>query len=267
MIKTVVIILGTLPFFAALSAHAQQVAAPKSERKPAPANKLVGGVEVVSSREARHMALPQGKYRAVHFVNSKEFFLKYQDRSKIPSGLYLLDTKLIPRRLPEILARNNVTLGAGGSIVNKKGEKVYLIVGYKLFAVKKKQGMLGRRFFGLLGSTPAKAASPYDLAYISLDWSWQDNEGFCRAIIAVSNVAAWGLDAGGNPAPTNIETITVDTYAGNNSSGDQQCSNCPSQEAQAYDNFGCGWPAHEGGAWGWAVAFDGWLVQWATSWP
>jgi hypothetical protein len=116
------------------------------------ATKLEGGVEIVGAKQAQDMVLPPGRYPGIRFfVQPNEFFFLYPDRSKVPSGLYLLDTQLIPRQLPEILRRNSLTLNPDGSLVNVAGEKVVMLLRYKLVAITKKQGSLPgfHRFFAL----------------------------------------------------------------------------------------------------------------------
>jgi hypothetical protein len=122
------------------------------------ATKLEGGVEIVGVKQAQDMVLPPDRYPGIHFfAQPNEFFFLYPDRSKVPSGLYLLDTQLIPRQLPEILRRNGLTLNPDGTLVNGAGEKVVMALRYKLVALTKKQGSLPgfHRFFALFGPTPA----------------------------------------------------------------------------------------------------------------
>jgi len=237
----------------------------EAPKKP-PAHALVGGVEILSENEASDLALPRQKYPAIKFFSSKDFFAQYPDRSKTPSGLYLLDTGLVPKQLSEILLRNNLAWGPNGTLVNHKGEKAVLLVGYKLIAVKKKQGSLRHDLFEWLAPSRAHAASPFPLEWVSAWYSWSDDEGFCRSITASTGADAWGpvVDSSGDRVHTNIQQIEAYANAAGTPS-DQLCENCAWQTATATANFGCFWPAHEGGEWGWADTKDG-SFNWAYSW-
>jgi hypothetical protein len=212
------------------------------------------------------MALPYDRYPLIQFRNSKDFFAQYPDRSKTPSGLYLVDTALVPKQLPEILARTGLALGPNGSIVNNKGEKQVMLLGYKLVAIPKKQGSLPGSIFGFLAPSSAFAASPFPLLWVSAWYSWVDHEGFCRSITASTGADAWGpvIDPSGDRVHTNIQQIEAYANAAGAAS-DQICNNCPWQFAQATNDFGCGWPAHGGGEWGWADTKDG-AFNWTYAW-
>jgi hypothetical protein len=268
MIKKLFFVLGLLPMFTTSLALGQATTPPPGNKGPRPVMKLEGGVEVASVKEALDMALPVDKARGIHFALSNELFLKYPDRSKMPSGLYLLDTELIPRQLPEILTRNGLALGPNGSIINQKGEKIVMLLRYKLIAVGTKHGSLPGydRFFGLLGPTPARAATPFPLEWVSAWGSWYDNEGFCRSLTASTGADAWGpiIDQWGDRVHTSIESI--ETFAGAaDAQDDKTCNNCPWSFSQANRDFGCFWPAHGGGEWGWADTKDG-SFNWSWSW-
>jgi hypothetical protein len=155
--------------------------------KPAPLARLAGGVEVVNLKDAKDMALPYNTILEFNFGAQIEFFAQYLERSKTPSGLYLMDTELVPKQLPEILARTGLALGADGPIVNHKGDKVVMLLGYGLVAVPKKQGSLPGSFFGFLARSAFAA---------SLWYSWNDDD-------------AWGpvVDQWGDRVHTNIQQI------------------------------------------------------------
>jgi hypothetical protein len=244
-----VLVLGTmLPILTTSLARAQD---------DRPAMKLVGGVEIVSVGGAQDMALPREKYRAIHFVRSNEFFSKYPDRSKTPSGLYLLDTELIPRQLPEILTLNSLALGPNGSILNQKGEKIVMLLRHKLVAVRRNQGSVSRSVNG---------AAPFPLEWVSAWWSWHDDEGFCRSLTASTGADAWGpiVDVWGDRVHTNIEQIETFAWAAD-AQDDELCENCAWSFSQAYRDFGCWWPAHGGGLGGFADLKDG-SFNWSVGW-
>jgi hypothetical protein len=269
------LILGLLPFALISPAFGQATSNPPAATVPNPASttlkavpaaRLVGGVEIVNLKDALDMSLAYNRYPGLQFRTSSEFFAQYPDRSKVPSGLYLLDTELVPPQLPQILARADLAVGPNGTIVNNTGGKVVVVLGYKLVAIPKKQGSLPGSIFGLLAPTSAHAANPFPLEYVSAWYSWNDDEGFCRSITATTGGDAWGpvIDQWGDRVHTNIQQIEV--YA--NAAGvpsDQLCKNCAWQTAQATDSFGCFWPAHGAGEWGWADLKDGGF-NWSYSW-
>ncbi len=214
------------------------------------------------------MALPREKFRGIHFMGSEEFFRKYPERNKTPSGLYLLDTELVPRQLHEILALNGLALGPNGSLINHKNEKAFMVLGYKLVTIRKKQGALPehRGFLGLLGPAPAYAASPFPLEWVSAWWSWSDDEGFCRSLSANTGADAWGpvVDAWGDRVHTNIEQVETFAYAFD-AQDDERCNSCPWSSSHANRDFGCFWPAHGGGQGGWWDTKDG-SFNWSDGW-
>lgn len=131
MAKKWLLVLGLLPFILVSVAFGQAVPNPSTDTAPkaadtapkaAPLARLVGGVEIVNLKDAQDMSLPYNRYPGLQFRTSKEFFTQYPDRSKVPSGLYLMDTELIPPQLPQILARTDLAPGPNGTIVNNKGE-------------------------------------------------------------------------------------------------------------------------------------------------
>jgi hypothetical protein len=259
--------LGLLPLILSSLAFGQDAqSSANTAPRAAPLARLEGGVEVLNLKDAKDMALPYDRYPVIQFRSSKEFFAQYPDRSKTPSGLYLLDTELVPKQLPEILARTNLASGPNGSIVNQKGDKVVMVLGYRLVAIPKKQGSLPGSIFGFLAPSSAFAASPFPLEYVSAWYSWNDDEGFCRSITATTGADAWGpvIDPAGDRVHTNIQQIEVYANAAG-AANDQLCNNCAWQVASETNNFGCFWPAHGGGEWGWADLKDG-SFNWSYSW-
>ena len=233
---------------------------------PLPANaQNQGVVEVTSANVPQDMILPSDQFKGIHFYQSDEFFSKFSDRKSTPSGLYLLDTELVPKQLPAILAKNNVALGPDGAVVNQKGEKVVLILGYRIAAVKKNP--VDRGFSGLTGQTSlSPQASPFPLEWVSYWYSWNDNEGFCRSMTSTTGADAWGpiIDPAGDRVHTNIDYIeavanAADAYV------DHYGFGISWEYAQAYRDFGCFWPAHGGGQWGWVYFQDG-SWNWYASW-
>jgi hypothetical protein len=270
MTRKMCLLLTLLSVIAISSAVAQEAthSPTKKPRKKVPAMKIEGGVEVTSVKEAQDMALPREQFKGIHFVHSSEFFKKFPERKNTPSGLYLLDTELIPKQLPVILARNHVDLGPDGSLVNQKGQKVVMLLGYKLAAVRKKQGSLPANpgFFDLFGPTHVLAANPFPLEWVSYWYSWVDDEGFCRSLTASTGADAWGpvIDPWGDRVHTNIEQIEAVAGA-DDAEDDKWCNNCGWEFAQANRDFGCWWPAHGSGVWGWAAFKDG-SFNWSQSW-
>lgn len=253
-------IFTTSPTIGQQPAHSAQ----NKPRKPVPTAKIEGGVEITSTKDAQDMALPHEQFKGIHFFKSSEFFTKFSDRKNTPSGLYLLDTELIPKQLHEILAKNKVALGADGSVINQKGEKVVMLLGYRVAAVNKKSSQGG--FFDLLGPTRVFAASPFPLEWVSFWYSWVDNEGFCRSMTSSTEADAWGpiVDAWGDRVRTQVDYIEAAAYA-DVAGDDEFCFNCAWQPAQANINFGCFWPAHGSGQWGWALLKDG-SFNWSGNW-
>jgi hypothetical protein len=268
MSRNLFLTLGLLPLVFTSLAFGQEAQNSPTDQvpKPAPPARLVGGVEVFTLKDAQDMALTYDRYPVVQFRSSKEFFAQYPDRSKTPSGLYVLDTQLLPRQLREILARTGLALGPNGSIINQRGEKAVMLLGYRLVAVAQKQGSLPGSIFGLLAPSSAFAASPFPLEWVSAWYSWNDDEGFCRSITATTGADAWGpvIDSAGDRVHTNIQQIEAYANAAGAAS-DHICNNCPSEFAQETNNFGCFWPAHGGGEWGWADTKDG-AFNWSYNW-
>jgi hypothetical protein len=268
MAKKRFLALSLLPFVLVSSASGQEAPTPSPTIAPkaAPLARLVGGVEIVKLKDAQDMSLPYNRYPAIQFRTSNEFFAQYPDRSKVPSGLYLMDSELVPPQLPQILARTGLALGPNGTIVNNKGDKVVMLVGYKLVAIPKRQGSLPGSIFGLLAPTSASAASPFPLEWVSAWYSWTDDEGFCRSITATTGGDAWGpvIDPWGDRVHTSVQQIEVYANAAG-AANDRLCNNCSWAWTQITNNFGCFWPAHGGGEWGWADIKDGGF-NWAYNW-
>ena len=239
---------------------------------PLPANaQTQGGVEVTSANAPQDMILPRAQFKGINFYKSDEFFSKFSDRKSTPSGLYLLDTELVPKQLPAILMKNNVALGPDGTVVNQKGEKVVLILGYRIAAVKKNSvgGLTGQTLAqpdALTSWSPSPHASPFPLEWVSYWYSWSDDEGFCRSMTSTTGADAWGpiIDPAGDRVHTNIDYIeavanAADAYVDNYGFGISW------EYAQANRDFGCFWPAHGGGQWGWVYFQDGswnWYANW-----
>jgi hypothetical protein len=252
MTKNRFFLLNLLLIFAMSSA-----ACHRRENRPSkniPPMKIEGAVEVTSVKDAQDMALPLDQFKGIKFIRSSDFFAKFSDRKNTPSGLYLLDTELIPKQLPEILARNGVALGPNGSLVNQKGEKAVMILGYRLAAVTPQKQ----------GAPPA--AFPFALEWVSFWWSWVADEGFCRSLTASTGADAWGpiIPFWGQRVHTNIEQIESFAAAAD-ARDDKICNNCPWEFAQANRDFGCFWPAHGGGQWGWVDFKDG-SFHWSANW-
>ncbi len=129
---------------------------------------IEGGVEITAAEKAVDLALARGKFPQVRLVQAKQFFTEHKDRSKTPSGLYILDATFIPQQLPEILKEAELTLRADGTLVNAKGEKVTMVLWHKLVAASKTA--LGRtRVFSTLKRVhgPMKQARPTENAGIA----------------------------------------------------------------------------------------------------
>lgn len=255
MTKKWFFLLNLFLIFAMSSTACQRSTQPSENRPPknAPPMKIEGGIEVTSVKDAQDMALPLDQFKGINFIRSSDFFAKFSDRKNTPSGLYLLDTELIPKQLPEILARNGVALGPNGSLVNQKGEKAFMILRYRLAAVTQKQGA-------------PPAAFPFPLEWVTAWASWVDDDGFCRSLTARTGADAWGpiILPWGQRVHTNIEQI--ETFAAAAAAGDDRmCNNCGWESAQAHEDFGCFWPAHDDGKWGWVDMKDG-SFHWSWNW-
>ena len=120
---------------------------------------IVGGTEITAPERAIDLAAPRAKFPQVHFAASRAFFAANKDRSKTPSGLYILDANFIPTQLPEILA--HVTLHPDGSLTNAQGGKIAMVLWQKLVQVTTPRASLSRpdERWSLLPS--AHAASPF----------------------------------------------------------------------------------------------------------
>lgn len=256
MTKKWFLLLNLFLIFAVSSGGCHRPGQPSENHPPksVPPMKIEGAVEITNVKDAQDLALPPDQFKGINFVRSSDFFAKYPDRKNTPSGLYLLDTELIPKQLPEILARNNVALGPDGTLVNQKGEKALMVLGYKLAAVTQKPNA-------------PPAAFPFRLEWVSFWYSWADNEGFCRSLTASTGADAWGpvITPWGQRVHTNIELIEAVAGAAGGPNDDHWCNNCGWEFAQANRDFGCWWPAHGNGVWGWVDFKDG-SFHWSANW-
>jgi hypothetical protein len=215
-----------------------------------------GGVEITSANVPQDMILPRDQFKAIHFYQSGEFFSKFPDPKSTPSGLYLLDSEFVPKQLPAILAKNNVALGPEGTVINQKGEKVVLVLGYRMVAVNEHADVGGIK----------PPSWPYPLEYVSWWWTFNDNEGFCRSFTQTTGADAWGpiIDQWGDRAHTNIDYMEAVADA-SNVHVDHWGYGISWQYSQAYKDFGCWWPAHDGYHAGWVYFQDGgwhWFANW-----
>ena len=264
-----------LPAIVALSLSAQQNKEDKKAATPELKNlqlknlqhkiNIQGGEEITNAERAADLALPRSKYPQVHFVEAKTFFAENKDRSKTPSGLYILDSEFIPQQLPEILKAAHLTLKADGSLVNAKGGKVAMVLWHKLVAVSEKQGYLTDHEKGWSILPVVYAANPYPLSYVSAWGSWYADNGFCRSLTANTGADAWGPVQNGARPHTRIQFIETRAWASGAGTADNTCGNCYTEGSQSVANFGCFWPAYGGGTYSYADLKDGsfsWSWQW-----
>jgi hypothetical protein len=293
MQKKATVVIGMLASFSLTSAHAQDTPGASSyadmpastqpnipfgigKLPPKPGWQLQGATEIKFAKDAGDMAFPQAKLRGIHITTEAEFIAKHPDRSKVPSGLYLLDTDIIPKNLPEILSKNGVALGPDGGIVDNQGKKAVLVLRHKLVAVSKKRsgleqnhlkyGLLKRSLFDLFSSSSADAAYPFGLEWVSAWASYHSYEGFCRTARESTGADAWGpvIDQWGDRVHTNIQYIQAYANA-TDATSNQWCVNCSSQFATAEQDYGCGWPAHDGSRFSFAYLKD-YNFSWYWSW-
>lgn len=225
---------------------------------------IKGGVEVTTPARARDMALPPGRLPGIHFAKSKEFFTRYPDRSKAPSGLYILDSSFIPRELPAILKRKGYTLQPNGTLLNSQGKKMTMVFWHKLVKVSGRQGALPMQhnFWGL---STAYAASPYPLSWVSAWGSWSEDDGFCRSLTTNTGGDAWGPIQNGDRPHTHIQFIETRAWSAGGGTADNVCTNCYTESSQSVANFGCFWPAHQFGVYSYANFKDG-SFSWTWTW-
>lgn len=229
--------------------------------------KIAGGVEVTTAASADDMALPREKFPGVHFASSTEFFAQNPDRSKTPSGLYILDADFVPAQLPDHLKSLGLTLGQDGSLVDAKGEKTTMLYFPRLAKVAGKQGALpGGVTKWSLGLIPsAHAATPYPLSWVSAGASWRLPTGFCRTVTADSRIDAWGPLHGGARPHTRIEYLEARVRVAHDRS-----SRCPNADVcTAHDSWsvGCFWPAYGASGSHYVHAKEGtFMWTWTFSW-
>ena len=226
---------------------------------------LKGGEEITTAEKAGDLAQPREKFPNVHFVQAKAFFTEQKDRSKTPSGLYILDSDFIPKQLPEILKKEHLTLKPDGTLLNAKGGKVSMLLWHKLVAVNEKKASAEHdKGWNIL--PVVYAAYPYPLSYVSAWGSWYADNGFCRSLTADTGGDAWGpQDQYGNRPHTQIELIETRAWASGGGTADNTCSNCSSEFSQSVADYGCWWPAYGGGTYSYAALTDGWF-SWSWQW-
>ena len=226
---------------------------------------IVGGTEITAPERAIDLAAPRAKFPQVHFAASRAFFAANKDRSKTPSGLYILDANFIPTQLPEILAQAHVTLHPDGSLTNAQGGKIAMVLWQKLVQVTTPRASLSRpdERWSLLPS--AHAASPYPMRYVSA-WSyWYADNGFCRSVTATTGADAWGPVQNGSRPHTFIQYIETRAWSSGTNTVDRTCRNCDTLTASADASYGCFWPAYGFGVDGYADLKDGGF-SWSWSW-
>jgi hypothetical protein len=265
-------LLCLLPTMVVFSLAAQQPKRPASRKEPdrelrALKHKidLKGGVEITTAEKAADLAVPRSKYPQLHFVESRSFFKEYKDRSKTPSGLYILDSELIPPQLPEILKAQHLELKPDGTLVNAQGGKVSMVLWHKLVAVDERRRSQKDEENGWSLLPVVHAASPYPLSYVSAWGSWYADNGFCRSLTSTTGADAWGPLQNGARPHTFIQFIEARAWVLSGAMIDRVCKNCYTLEAQSVQNFGCFWPAYGTGTYSYADLKDG-SFSWSWSW-
>jgi len=261
-----------------IAAHAQQESRAAQEKvgpkpkgaKPELKNlqhtmNIEGGAEITTAEKAADLALAREKFPQVRLVPAKQFFAEHQDRSKTPSGLYLLDSTFIPGELPEILQEAELTLKPNGTLLNAKGEKVTMVLWHKLVAVSEKTGSLSDndRSWSIL--PVVHAASPYPLSHVSAWGSWEADNGFCRSLTARTGADSWGPLQNGSRPHTRIQYIETRAWANQAGTTDRECRDCDKLRARAEASFGCFWPAYGTGTYSYANFKDG-SFSWTWRW-
>jgi hypothetical protein len=261
-----------LAVIAALSLAGQQ---PKELATKLPANlalkniehkvNIVGGTEIKTAAKAEDLALPRARFPQIRFAQSNQFFAANKDRSKTPSGLYILDSDFIPEQLPEILSRAHLTLRPDGSLVNAQGGKATMVLWHKLVQYTAKRASLAdhEKSWSLFPSV--YAASPYPLSWVSAWGNWYADNGFCRSVTATTGADSWGPVQNGARPHTRIQFIETRAWSNGTSTIDHQCSNCDTLTSQAQASYGCWWPAYGFGVDGYADLKDG-SFSWSWSW-
>jgi hypothetical protein len=247
-----------------LRANAQTLG---GQLQPKPDNS--SAVEITSANVPQDMILPRDQFSGIHFYQSGEFFSKFPDPKSTPSGLYLLDTEFVPKQLPEILAKDNVALGPDGTLVNQEGEKVVMLLKYRIAAVTKKPADGG--VSAQQGTLPP--SWPYPLEYVSAWYSWRYYNGFCRYGDAYTGGDAWGpiIDQYNDRAHTNIDYMEMNAslWAGGGPwvVDDEWRYNVSSDVAHAHKDIGCWWQAYGYAQFGWAYFYDAPSnFSWSWSW-
>jgi hypothetical protein len=226
---------------------------------------IEGGVEITTAEKAADLTLAPEKFPQVRLVKAKQFFAEHQDRSKTPSGLYILDSTFIPGQLPEILKEAELTLKPDGILVNAKGEKVTMVLWHKLVAVSEKAGSLSEDDRGWSILPVVHAASPYRLSLVSAWGSWQADNGFCRSLTARTGADSWGPLQNGSRPHTRIQYIETRAWANEAGTTDRECRNCDKLTSRAEASFGCFWPAYGTGTYSYANLKDG-SFSWTWRW-
>ena len=125
---------------------------------------IVGGADHWRPNAPSTLPRPAPDTGETHFVRSAPFFAANKDRSKTPSGLYILDANFIPVQLPEILEKARLTLKPNGTLVNAQGGLATLVLWHKLVQVTTPRASIDpNQRWSLL--TPVAAASPYPLSW------------------------------------------------------------------------------------------------------
>ena len=225
---------------------------------------IVGGTEITAPERAIDLAAPRAKYPQTHFVTSAQFFAANKDRSKTPSGLYILDADFIPVQLPEILEKARLTLKPNGTLLIAQGGLATLVLWHKLVQVTTPRASVDpNQRWSLL--TPVAAASPYPLSWVSAWGSWSADNGFCRSVTANTGADSWGPVQNGNRPHTFIQYIETRAWSSGASTIDNQCRNCDTLTASSTASYGCFWPAYGFGVDGYADLKDG-SFSWSWSW-
>ena len=260
------LVVSTITLLAIALAGQASAADGKHKFNPRLMSKIVGGAEMFANG-AGDMALPRDKFPGVKFLSSKTFFEQNPDRSKTPSGLYILDADFVPRALPDILKEQGLKLASDGSLTDAKGAKQTLLLWHHLVAPNQKQGMLDRNSHGWswldLVVPGARAATPYPLSYVSAWGSWRGESGFCRTVYADTGADAWGpLQAGDRPHTRieSIETRVALAHYRRNS-----CSSCDTSRSHDEWSVGCFWPAWAASGYHYANLKEGWF-SWTWTW-
>ncbi|MDH3195512.1 MAG: hypothetical protein OEL78_04280 [Hyphomicrobiales bacterium] len=188
--------------------------------------------------------LPRSILPSARFMSMKDFFGKFKDRSKTPSGLYILDAGFVPYSLPATLKADGLSLLDRGDLVDAKRQKVTMVVFPRAYSVEVDKADAGDNNFWpfkFIGS--AKAADPYPLSWVGVWASWRTPSGFCRTVRANTYGDSYGPEQAGARPHTRIQYI--ETRAGIGSIRDRDsCRNCDAESSHASWHVGCFWPAY-----------------------